>query len=151
MPLNVLNQDQVEKAVKALLKHVASEPSGPDGKKQLFADSDDVTISLIVGMKDFPRKPRSKAYMISLPNSLHENSEICLLVKDPQKQVKQRLEKDPVAGVVKVIGVSKLRKNYKTFEAKRNLCDGYDLFMADRSVLPMLPKLLGKTFFTKKK
>ena len=149
--MNPLQQDQVEKAVRALLKHVSNKDKTADGKEQLFADSDDATISLIVGMKDFPKKTRSKAYMITLPNSLHENSEICLIVKDPQKAIKQRLEKHPVDGVVKVIGLSKLRSNYKTFEAKRNLCDGYDLFLADRSVLPMLPRLLGKTFFTKKK
>eukprot|EP01051_Picozoa_sp_SAG22_P029964 SAG22_NODE_11367_length_488_cov_1.010283_1_plen_153_part_01 len=149
--MNPLQQDQVEQAVRALLKHAGGKDKAGGGKDQLFADSDDAVISLIVGMKDFPKKKRSKAHLISLPHSMHEDSEICLIVKDPQKAIKQRLEKDPIDGVVKVIGLSKLRKNYKTFEAKRNLCDGYDLFLADRSVLPMLPRLLGKTFFSKKK
>ena len=43
------------------------------------------------------------------------------------------------------------RGNYKTFEAKRNLCDSYDLFMIDRRILPMTAKLLGNSFFRKKK
>lgn len=148
--MNPLQQEQVEKAVTALLKHEANKAAKNAGGKESLL-SDDSVISLLVGMKDFPKKTRSKAYMITLPHSLHENSEICLIVKDPQRAIKQRLEKDPIDGVVKVIGLSKLRKNYKTYEAKRNLCDGYDLFLADRGVLPMLPRLLGKTFFTKKK
>ena len=51
------------------------------------------------------------------------------------------------AGIAKVLGVSKLRNNYKPHEAKRKLCDSYDLFLADERVIPVLPKLLGKTFF----
>eukprot|EP01048_Picozoa_sp_COSAG05_P024606 COSAG05_NODE_5864_length_1070_cov_1.369722_1_plen_85_part_00 len=65
--------------------------------------------------------------------------------------MKDRLEKEPIEGIVKVIGLTKLRDNYKTFEAKRNLCDSYDLFMIDRRVLPMASKLLGNSFFRKKK
>lgn len=49
------------------------------------------------------------------------------------------------------MGVGKLRTDYKAFEVRRQLCNGYDLFLADERVLPLLPKLLGKTFFDKKK
>jgi len=52
---------------------------------------------------------------------------------------------------LKVIGLSKLRSNYKPFEAKRQLCNSYDLFLTDSSILHYLPKLLGKTFFKKKR
>ena len=34
---------------------------------------------------------------------------------------------------------------------KRQLCAAYDVFVADQRVLPMLPPLLGKTFFKKRK
>jgi ribosome biogenesis protein UTP30 len=47
--------------------------------------------------------------------------------------------------------VSKLKARYKPFEAKRQLCASYDLFLADERVLPLLPPILGKTFFMKKK
>jgi len=50
-----------------------------------------------------------------------------------------------------VIGISKLRKKYIPYEAKRNLCDSYDLFLTDERVLPLLTKALGKYFFEKKK
>jgi ribosome biogenesis protein UTP30 len=55
------------------------------------------------------------------------------------------------AGVAKVVGISKLKTKYESYEAKRQLCASYDLFIADERVLPSLPKLLGKSFFKKKK
>lgn len=48
-----------------------------------------------------------------------------------------------MAGVAKVVGLSKLRTKYESHEAKRQLCSSYDLFLADERVLPSLPKLLG--------
>ena len=50
-----------------------------------------------------------------------------------------------------MIGISKLREKYKAYEQKRQLCDLYDVFVADERIVPALPKLLGKTFFEKKK
>ena len=44
-----------------------------------------------------------------------------------------------------------LRNKYKPHEAKRQLCDAHDLFLADERVLPKLPALLGKTFFKKRR
>ena len=35
--------------------------------------------------------------------------------------------------------------------ARRRLCASYDLFLSDDRILPLLPKLLGKAFFKKKK
>ena len=52
---------------------------------------------------------------------------------------------------VTVIGVSKLRDNYKPYEAKRKLCASYDMFLADDRVVPLLPRLLGKKFYETKK
>jgi ribosome biogenesis protein UTP30 len=39
--------------------------------------------------------------------------------------------------------VSKLRTKYESHEAKRQLCNSFDLFLADERVLSTLPKLLG--------
>jgi ribosome biogenesis protein UTP30 len=61
------------------------------------------------------------------------------------------LEEKKVTAVSKVIGVSKLRANYKPYEAKRQLCASYGMFLADARVVTILPKLIGKTFFLKKK
>ena len=65
---------------------------------------------------------------------------------------KARVAADPArCGVAKVIGYSKLKANYKAHEARRRLCASYDLFLSDDRILPLLPKLLGKSFFKKKK
>ena len=74
-----------------------------------------------------------------------------MFVKDPQKDFKRLLEDKQVKAVNKVIGVSKLRAKYKPYEAKRQLCASYGMFLADARVITVLPKLLGKTFFLKKK
>jgi ribosome biogenesis protein UTP30 len=57
----------------------------------------------------------------------------------------------PQAFSFQIVGTSKLRTKYESYEAKRNLCRQFDLFLADDRVLPSLPKLIGKTFFRRKK
>ena len=59
------------------------------------------------------------------------------------KAAKLRVKQQKVAGVAKVIGVSKLKGKYEPYEAKRQLCNSYDLFIADDRVVPSLPKLIG--------
>jgi hypothetical protein len=66
------------------------------------------------------------------------------LAQDPSKDTKARLEASPVPGVTKVIGYTKLRKNYHEFQQKRALVAAYDAFFTDDRILPMLPALLGK-------
>jgi ribosome biogenesis protein UTP30 len=44
-----------------------------------------------------------------------------------------------VQTVSKVIGVEKLRKKYKQYEAKRLLCSSYDVFLADERCVVLLP------------
>lgn len=59
------------------------------------------------------------------------------------KGAKLRVKQEKIAGVAKVIGLSKLKGKYEPFEAKRQLCNSYDLFVADDRVVPSLPKLIG--------
>lgn len=37
----------------------------------------------------------------------------------------------PAAGVMQVLGVSKLRSDFKPYESKRQLCASYDMFLCD--------------------
>lgn len=67
------------------------------------------------------------------------------------KASKKKVREEQVAGISKVVGLSKLKTKYESYEAKRQLCNSYDLFLADERVLPSLPKLIGKSFFKKKK
>ena len=50
-----------------------------------------------------------------------------------------------------VISVTKLRKNYKSFQDKRTLCSQYDAFLCDERIYHLIPKAVGKAFFSRKK
>ena len=53
--------------------------------------------------------------------------------------------------IAKVIGYDKLKRNYKQYVSKRTLLKEYDGFLADLRIYKMLPELLGKEFYSKKK
>ena len=147
---------QVAKAVAALAKHMEKVKS--EGKSQLFAeDGDEDTYNLLISTRKVPQKGSNKLVPIKIPHPLLslDVAEVCLIVKDHQgeghKEAKRKVAEMEKCGVAKVLGISKLRNNYKPHEAKRKLCDSYDLFCADARVIPLLPKLLGKSFFKKKR
>eukprot|EP00243_Klebsormidium_subtile_P011810 TRINITY_DN6859_c0_g1_i1.p1 TRINITY_DN6859_c0_g1~~TRINITY_DN6859_c0_g1_i1.p1 ORF type:complete len:271 (+),score=48.72 TRINITY_DN6859_c0_g1_i1:104-916(+) len=149
-----LSKEQVTKAVTALLKWVDSRKK--QQKPQLL--DDDNMFHLVISLKKTPDRVKTNPYRIAIPHSLYPLDaarEVCLLVKDVsgegQKQAKHQIATEAGTGVSKVIGVSKLKTKYKPYEAKRRLCGSYDLFVADDRILGVLPKLLGKTFFKKKK
>jgi len=144
---NQLSQEQVTKGVVALLKHLDNVKKLQ--KNQLLDEED--TILLIFSLFKIPEQQRVKPISIPLPNSLHnENLEICFFTKDPQKEYKEKFAQLGIK-VNKVIGLSKLRKNYKPYEAKRQLCSSYDLFLADDRIIPSLAKILGNSFFKRKR
>jgi ribosome biogenesis protein UTP30 len=146
-----INTKLVERAVDALLNHVERNKK-MGGKEQLLDDAD--PISVLIGMKSIPStNGRTKPHLITLKHPLMDpdETEVCLIVKDPQREFKDKIEAKGIKAVKKVIGVSKLRSKFKQYEAKRQLCASYDLFLADDRVLPMLPHLIGKVFFEKKK
>ncbi|KAF9405167.1 hypothetical protein BGZ94_003724 [Podila epigama] len=143
----MLDIKQADKAVKALLAHL--EKKGQN-KNQLM--DDDQAVWLIIATKKFSDAGKAKPHRIPLKHSiLAPGSDVCLFVKDPQRDFKRLLEEKNVKAVSKVIGVSKLRAKYKPYEAKRQLCASYGMFLADARVVTVLPKLLGKAFFQKKK
>ncbi|KAF7815738.1 ribosomal L1 domain-containing protein 1-like [Senna tora] len=144
----------VQQAVNSLLKWRNSKSQIE--KPKLF-DQDDEFFYLILTLKKIPPKARVKPHKVLLPNSLaFEFSENLLIIDDGPKsnltkedvQKKIKAENIPVS---KVLKLSKLKANYRPFEAKRKLCDSYTMFFSDKKVIPLLPRLLGKHFFKKKK
>jgi ribosome biogenesis protein UTP30 len=79
------------------------------------------------------------------------DSSVCLITKDPQREYKDLLEQAGVKFISRVVGVEKLKGKFKPFEARRALLRENALFLADDRVIPLLPRLLGKIFFTAKK
>lgn len=153
MASGLVPTEQVSKAVCALLAHEKRRQAAKRGEKdELFHSGQPLFVT--IGLKTVPERKIAKPHKISLRHPLYAESEngTCLIVKDTIKQdTKAFLEKHGVTGISKVLSVEKLRKNYKEYEAKRQLSSSYDLFLADNRVLPLLPKLLGKHFFAKKK
>ncbi|KAL3138723.1 hypothetical protein ABBQ32_006478 [Trebouxia sp. C0010 RCD-2024] len=148
-----LQREQIDKAVSALLKYVGAQKS--DSKDLL---EDEEYLYLNFALKKTPQPPKNPSPVrLPLPHPIYDsrNAEVCLFVKDHKgeghKAAKLRVKQQKVAGVAKVIGVSKLKGKYEPFEAKRQLCNSYDLFIADDRIVPSLPKLIGKSFFKKKK
>ncbi|PSC67503.1 ribosomal L1 [Micractinium conductrix] len=145
-----VNVEQVGKAVAALQKWL--------GTKEDQLLEEDELMYLVIALKKIPQRPRNdKPIRIPIPHPIHstDNAEVCLFVKDHKgeghKAAKSKVREERVAGISKVVGLSKLKTKYESHEAKRQLCNSYDLFAADERILPSLPKLLGKAFFKKKK
>mmetsp|Transcript_15882 Transcript_15882/g.47796 ORF Transcript_15882/g.47796 Transcript_15882/m.47796 type:complete len:285 (+) Transcript_15882:251-1105(+) len=149
-----LQPGKVKEAVAALLKYVGAQQ---ESEKALFQE--DEMLYLVIALKKTPKTPKNKhkPLRIPLPKPLYtsDGSQVCLIVKDHKgeghKAAKKRVKETKASNISKVVGVSKLKTKYEAHEAKRALCGEFDLFCADERVLPQLPKLLGKTFFKKKK
>lgn len=156
------------KASTALLKHIHSEARRKEtesGTKNLLAadddSSDEASSSLdepiwlvLITKKHIVDKKRLKPGKIHLPHSFNDaaTSTICLITADPQRPFKDTIAHAsfPTAlssRITRVIGISKIKARYKTFESRRQLRDEHDVFLADERVITLLPKLLGKIFY----
>ena len=70
----------------------------------------------------------------TLAHSLFDDktgADVLLFAKDPVQTTETLLEKHDIKGNVSVMGISKLKNEYKEYEKKRKLALSYDLFLAD--------------------
>lgn len=135
--MDFIKKDQIEKAVKCLYKIEQQ-------KNELLPETNIFCSFTLIEMMD---KLRIKPILIPIQNAINSNAKICFFSKDPQQDFKPKFK----ALGIKVIGVKKLQQKYKAFEQKRELLKSFDLFICDSRIIDLLPKLLGKTFFQKKK
>ncbi|KAK6915996.1 Ribosomal protein L1/ribosomal biogenesis protein [Dillenia turbinata] len=151
-----VSRETIERAVNSLLKWNSAKSNS---EKSKLLEEDDY-VYLILTLKKIPARPRTNPFKISLPHPLHTPSAslagLCLIIDDRTKSkitseiAKKKIKSEDIP-VSKVLKLSKLKSDYKPFEAKRKLCDSYDLFLVDKGIVPLLPKMLGKKFFNKKK
>ena len=164
-----INVDQTLKASKALLNHVREQTKKLQelsSKKNLLASADasdsedddnaeDIPIWLTLTTKQhIVDKQRLLPSKIKVPHSLNksENLSICLITADPQRAVKNTVADSSfpphlAARINKIIGFSKLKARYHSFESKRQLRDEFDIFLADERIATRLVGELGKTFY----
>ena len=75
----------------------------------------------------------------------------CVIAKDPSREYKDKIQNLSIPCIAKVIGYSKLTKDFKTYNDKRNLCKDYDGFFCDYRIYDLLRKPLGKFFYDRNK
>lgn len=153
-----MNTEIASKAISALYKHLdnlrakrskTTTIAGEQSKSLLF--DEDEYISLIVGVKKVTGEKSLKPKKIPVPHPIFSaQGQYCIFVKDSQNEWKEKFQ---ALGIKfhKVVGLDKLRNNYKTFDDKRKLAQSFDMFFTDDRILPLLSKLLGKSFFQRKK
>lgn len=150
-----LNTETVGKAVDALRRWSKSKA---DSKKPQLLEQEEL-LYLVLTLKKIPPNARVNPFKIPLPHPLFDlvsPLEICLIFDDGPKSpltsdaVKKKIQSESIP-ISKVLKLSKLKSDYRPFEAKRQLLGSYDLFFADKRIIPLLPRLLGKHFFKKKK
>nr|XP_042899481.1 ribosomal L1 domain-containing protein 1 isoform X1 [Parasteatoda tepidariorum] len=133
-------------------------------KKSLLDDESENPIILQLTMKKIPPPYMQKFIKVHLPKStLNETKEVCLITGDLDKRntkaevepdvlhFKELLKSQHISQINEVITLRQLRKEYKPYEARRQLCGAYDVFLCDKKIAGVLPSTLGKSFFKKRK
>lgn len=135
---------QITKAVLALRSYLNGTLKNKQSPK-LIDDGEYYEICINLS-KIIPPKSSCSA---SLKHSIYNRPElsICLLTTDPVSDIEKSLEENPIPCVNKVIGAKELATSFKPFEHRRVLRKQYDLFIAQDSIIPQLPQLLGVKFY----
>lgn len=168
-----LDPSQTLRASTALLKKIQTDEvarRANSGKADLLADNDDeddsadsnaVPVWLVMTTKKHVVDAKKmKPGKITLPHPLDSassspNLRICLITADPQRKYKDLVASAPqfpaelAAKVARVIGITKLKAKYKSYESRRQLLGEYDVFLADDRIVTHLPTTLGKIFYEK--
>jgi len=150
--------DQVKAAAKALIKYTTKSKSD-----SLFMDAPS---RILMDIRAF-KTPEGKDhfYNIRLPHTpFTDLTELDVLLvvpdlneRDPDHvvgEVKDELANSTHADRIKVreiMTLKQFRDDYSTFEAKRALAKSLDVLIADNKIFKMLPGILGREFFKKKK
>jgi hypothetical protein len=121
-----VSKEQVELAIRAVLQYDKKQ----DNKELLSGDG---FIWVQCAFKKTPALHKS-AKQLTLAHSLFDDktgADVLLFAKDPVQTTETLLEKHDIKGNVSVMGISKLKNEYKEYEKKRKLALSYDLFLAD--------------------
>ncbi|RJE27184.1 hypothetical protein PHISCL_00425 [Aspergillus sclerotialis] len=167
-----LDNNQVQRASSALLRHINSNQEEKEknaSKKTLIGDDDESDAEdsplhheavwlVFTTKKHVVDKNRLKPGKISIPHSLNSSPSlsICLITADPQRSMKNVVA-DPSfpqslsSRINTIIGFSKLKARYQSFESRRQLLSEHDVFLADDRIIMRLVQTLGKIFYQSSK
>ena len=171
---NQLGEKKVTRASSALLRHIKSKQQEQEKsatKKTLIGDNDDDDSDaeetpvhndaiwlILTTKKHVVDKNRLKPGKISIPHSLNSSPalSICLITADPQRAVKDAVSSPSFphelsSRIERIIGFSKLKTRYHSFESRRQLLSEHDVFLADDRIIMRLVSTLGKIFYKSSK
>ncbi|RCV16588.1 hypothetical protein SETIT_3G150100v2 [Setaria italica] len=126
----------------------------------LLADERDDLVIVQLSLRRVPASPTTRPRLLPLPHPVvgHDGASVCVISDDrPNSRsppasdlldASKSLHRLPVS---EVIPLSTLRTDYRPYESRRRLAASHDLFIADRGILPLLPRVLGKAFYSTKK
>jgi len=142
---------QCKRAVTALMEYALKQQQKREENELLSGKEECIWLQISVRRVHAEAKLKPRRIPVKYPLVDPRDSAVCLITKDPQREYKDLLEKAGVKFVNRVVGVEKLKGKFKPFEARRALLRENALFLADDRVIPLLPRLLGKMFFSAKK
>ncbi|XP_046301730.1 ribosomal L1 domain-containing protein 1 isoform X3 [Marmota monax] len=149
---NQLDQEQIKKALEALLTHSRSRKN--DNGLLL---NENENLFLMVVLWKIPEK--ELRIRLSLPHGIRSDlSEVCLFTKDERPSIEETerfyrklLNKHGIKTISRIIPFKALKTEYKAYEAKLRLLSSFDFFLADDRIRRLLPSHIGKHFYRRKK
>ncbi|XP_012308633.2 ribosomal L1 domain-containing protein 1 [Aotus nancymaae] len=148
-----LDKEQVRKALEALLTHCKSRKNDYG----LLLNENENLFLMVVLWKIPSKELRVR---LPLPHGIRSDLEdICLFTKDepnstPEKTeqfYRKLLDKHGIKTISQIIPFQTLKKEYKPFEAKLRLLSTFDFFLTDARIRRLLPSLIGRHFYQRKK
>ncbi|KAI8058702.1 ribosomal protein L1p/L10e family-domain-containing protein [Gilbertella persicaria] len=138
---------QAKKAVSALFKYNKSQSNN-----DMLGNDEENGIYIEIRTHKIMNKESLKKKKVALPFTPYaETIEICYITKDEEKTIEEKLKKESITEIKKVVNVKTLATTYKAYEARRKLADSYDMFLVDDRIAHLMPNLVGKKFFEKNK
>ncbi|XDB64279.1 hypothetical protein AB1E18_017593 [Capra hircus] len=148
-----LDEEQVKKAVEALLAHSRSRKNA----NGLLLNENENFFLMVVLWKIPSKELRVR---LSLPHGIRSDlADVCLFTKDEpnlsseqtEHYYKKLLNKHGIKTISQIIPLRTLKKEYKAYEAKLRLLGSFDFFITDARIRRLLPSHLGRHFYNRKK
>uniref|UniRef100_A0A2K5QG17 Ribosomal L1 domain-containing protein 1 n=1 Tax=Cebus imitator TaxID=2715852 RepID=A0A2K5QG17_CEBIM len=134
-----LDKEQVRKALDALLTHCKSRKNNYG-----LLLNENENLFLMVVLWKIPSKELRLWFstFADEPNSTPEKTE---------QFYRKLLNKHGIKTISQIIPFQTLKKEYKPFEAKLRLLSTFDFFLTDARIRRLLPSLIGRHFYQRKK
>ncbi|CAD6268770.1 unnamed protein product [Miscanthus lutarioriparius] len=150
-PPHPVPRETVASAVASLTKWMKKRAA--EARPNLLADERDDLVVLQLSLRRVPASRSTRPRLLPLPHPV-VGHDVCVISDDrpksgsPSASDLLHASKLPVS---EVIPLSTLRTDYRPYESRRRLAASHALFVADRAILPLLPRVLGKAFYSTNK